>query len=121
MGQSSGRILFCDYDGHFLFADTLSRVGFAVDQIRPDALRQVGVGDHEVFLFSFGLPDSLPKVLKTCEKLKFAELKTPIALLARELMGPDFLNHLEIHHSSIASIFQSGMSDFSHPKIFHHR
>lgn len=93
MSAEASRILFCDYDGDFEFASQLSQVGFAIDQIRPDALRQVAVGDHQVFLFSFGQPDSLMKVLKTCEKLKYAELSTPLLLLARTPMGPEFLNH----------------------------
>ncbi len=93
MSLEAGRILFCDYDGDFAFAEDLSRVGFIVDQIRPDALRQVGIGDHQVFVFSFGEAETLPKVLKTAEKLKFAELKTPMVLVARASMGPDFLNH----------------------------
>jgi hypothetical protein len=87
------RILFCDYDGDFAFADMLSRVGYVVDQIRPEALRQVAIGEHQVYVFSFELLDSLSKALKTCEKLKFAELSTPIVLLARQSLGPDFLNH----------------------------
>lgn len=100
MSFEAGRILFCDYDGDFEFAENLSRVGFAVDQIRPDALRQVAIGDHQLFLFSFGVFDSLSKVLKTCEKLKFAELTTPIALLARQSVGPDFLNHQKTRYAA---------------------
>ncbi len=93
MSGGASRILFCDYDGDFEFASQLSQIGFAIDQIRPDSLRQVAVGDHQVFLFSFGQAESLTKVLKTCEKLKYAELSTPLLLLARSAMGPEFLNH----------------------------
>jgi len=104
MSGGDCRVLFCDYDGEFEFAETLSRVGYLVDQIRSDALRQVGVGDHQLFLFTFGNPDSLPKVLKTCEKLKFAELSTPIVLLARAPMGPEFLNHQKTRYAADAYI-----------------
>lgn len=104
MSGEDCRVLFCDYDGEFEYSETLSRVGYLVDQIRSDALRQVGVGDHQLFLFSFGQPDSLSKVLKTCEKLKFAELSTPIVLLARSAMGPDFLNHQKTRYAADAYI-----------------
>ncbi len=94
MGVSSpGRILLCDFDGAFQFAEELASVGFLVDQIRPDALRQVAVGDHDLFLFSFETLDGLNRALKTCDKLKAAQLSTPIGLLARAQLGPDFLNH----------------------------
>ena len=91
--SAPARILLCDFDGDFLFADELTRLGFLIDQIRPDALRQVAVGDHDLFLFSFETLNELTRVLKTCEKLKFAELETPIVLWSRKLMGPEFLNH----------------------------
>jgi hypothetical protein len=81
----------------------------------------VAVGDHQLFLFSFGQKDSLSKVLKTCEKLKFAELSTPIALLARDSMGPEFLNHqkskyaADIYVSNPAS--ESGLLDALEPVL----
>jgi len=121
MSAHASRILFCDYDGEFQFSEELSRVGYAIDQIRPDALRQVGVGDHQLFLFSFESKDSLSKVLKTCEKLKFAELSTPIALLARQPMGPDFLNHQKAKYAADAYISnpatEAGILDILDPLI----
>jgi hypothetical protein len=91
--STPGRVLLCDFDGAFQFAEELASVGFLVDQIRPDALRQVAVGDHDLFLFSFETTDGLHRALKTCEKLKVAQLTTPIALWARKQIGPEFLNH----------------------------
>jgi hypothetical protein len=92
-GSSPGRVLLCDFDGAFQFAEELASVGFLVDQIRPDALRQVAVGDHDLFLFSLETPDGLNRALRTCEKLKAAQLTTPIALWSRKQIGPEFLNH----------------------------
>lgn len=71
----------------------LSRVGYVVDQIRPDALRQVSVGDHKVYIFAFQTEASQKKALKTCEKLKSAELGTPLVLLSLLTASPELLNH----------------------------
>lgn len=95
MGLSGepARILFCDYDGEYLFADILSQLGYAVDQIRPEALRQVTVGDHNLYIFSFQGDAEMKKALSTCEKLKKASLPTPILLINHSPATPDFLNH----------------------------
>lgn len=98
------RILFVDYDGDFKAAQTLSSVGFVVDQIRPDALRQVGIGDHDVFVFSFGEEKNLKSALDTCEKLKSADLKTPIVLICEGSGGPEFLNHQKSENPAEAYI-----------------
>lgn len=87
------RILFCDYDGEFKFGDVLSRLGYAIDQIRPDALRQVTVGDHQVYVFAFVNNDNMQKALRTCEKLKQANLPTPILMLNHAAATPEYLNH----------------------------
>lgn len=87
------RVLFCDFDGPFDFSDTLSSIGYVVDQIRPDALRQISVGDHDLYLFSFDTDEHQKKAIKTCEKLKQADLKIPIILMNREVVSPEFLNH----------------------------
>jgi len=110
--SSPTRLLFCDFDGAFQFSDELTRIGFLVDQIRPEALRQVAVGDHDLFLFSFETSAALPKVLKTSEKLKYAELATPIALWARKPMGPEFLNHQAVEHH--ANLYIHAPSSISH-------
>jgi vacuolar-type H+-ATPase subunit I/STV1 len=100
----TARLLFCDYDGEFLFADVLSTLGYAVDQIRSDGLRGVTVGEHSVYIFSFEKPENTPKVLKICEKLKSAELLTPIVLLARNNARPEFLNHRSSEQAADAYI-----------------
>jgi len=87
------RILFCDYDGEFEYSDVLSRLGYLVDQIRPDSLRAVTVGEHQLYLLSFGELESCKKALRVCEKLKQAELQTPIMLVYRSGSDPSFLNH----------------------------
>ncbi|MBN8554127.1 MAG: hypothetical protein J0L93_01675 [Deltaproteobacteria bacterium] len=87
------RVLFCDYDGEFEYADTLSKIGYIVDQIRPDALRQISVGEHQVYIFMFQAEEHMKKAMRTCEKLKAAELTTPIFLLNRAPATPTFLNH----------------------------
>ncbi|TVQ79753.1 MAG: hypothetical protein EA369_04140 [Bradymonadales bacterium] len=91
--MDSSRILFCDYDGEFEFADKLTRVGYLVDQIRPEALRSVTVGEHAVFILSFVEEESCKKALRVCEKLKEAELNTPLVLVYRSGQDPSFLNH----------------------------
>lgn len=96
------RVLFCDYDGEFQFADALSRVGYLVDQIRPEALRSIMVGEHLAYVLSFESPESCKKALRVCEKLKLAELKTPIILLYRKGQDPTFLNHKATEHAGDA-------------------
>lgn len=93
MDQLGSRLLFCDYDGEFEHADILTYLGFVVDQIRPDALRAVTVGEHSIFIFSFEKNELTKKVLKTVEKLKSADLTTPIICIHRGLPTPEFLNH----------------------------
>jgi hypothetical protein len=94
------RVLFCDYDGEFQYADSLSQVGYLVDQIRPDALRSIMVGEHLAYILSFESDDSCKKALRVCEKLKMAELKTPIFLVYRSGQDPNFLNHRGSEHSA---------------------
>lgn len=96
--MEQARLLFCDYDGDFELAKKLSRSGYLIDQIRPDGLRSVAVGDHIAFVFHFAKPESTSSVLKTCEKLKAAELSTPIILVCREKSNSDFLNHRQAPH-----------------------
>lgn len=91
--EERSRVLFCDFDGEFEMADALSEVGYLVDQIRPESLRSVTVGEHAVYLFAFGKPETTAKVLKITEKLKLAELLTPILLFCRGVASPEFLNH----------------------------
>jgi len=86
-------ILFCDFDGDFKFAATLSKIGYSVDQIRPDSLRQVSVGDHKAYIFAFESENSMKKAMKTTEKLKAAELKTPIILLNYGKPDAEFIHH----------------------------
>lgn len=100
----TARLLFCDYDGEFLYADVLSSLGYAVDQIRPDGLRGVTVGEHSVYIFSFEKPENTAKILKICDKLKSAELLTPIVLMARGNTRPEFLNHKSSEHAADAYI-----------------
>ncbi len=87
------RILFCDYDGNFELADRLSLSGYLVDQIRPDGLRGVAVGDHAVYFFVFQSESNCPAVLRICEKLKSAELLTPIVVVKEGDPIADFENH----------------------------
>lgn len=93
MAQNLIRLLYCDYDGDFLFSDKLRRIGYSVDEVRPEALRSISVGDHQAYVFSFEKEQNLTRALKTCEKLKSAELMTPIILVQRGSASPDFLNH----------------------------
>jgi len=78
-----GRLLFCDYDGSFELADRLSLSGYLIDQIRPDGLRGVTVGDHSVYIFVYEKKSNGKAVQKICEKLKGAELLTPIIVVNR--------------------------------------
>ena len=78
-----GRLLFCDYDGSFELADRLSLSGYLIDQIRPDGLRGVTVGDHSVYIFVFQKSANGQAVQRICEKLKAAELLTPIIAVNR--------------------------------------
>lgn len=87
------RVLFCDYDGDFRYADTLTRLGYLVDQIRPESLRAVNVGEHAVYLFSFEDQERTADVLSLCDKLKAAELLTPIVVYCRRAAAPSFLSH----------------------------
>lgn len=82
----------------------LSSLGYAVDQIRPDGLRGVTVGEHSVYIFSFEKPENTAKILKICDKLKSAELLTPIVLMARGNTRPEFLNHKSSEHAADAYI-----------------
>jgi len=75
------RLLFCDYDGEFEQAAVLSKLGFLVDQIRPDGLRSVAVGEHSAYLFVFEKLESKEEVRKICKKLKSAGLVTPIVVV----------------------------------------
>ncbi len=95
MGSLEGvpRLLVCDFEAQFTFCDVLSRVGYLVDQILPDALKHVTVGDHDLYLFAFQTDASMQKALKIVEKLKTAELSTPIFLLNFSPPSPEFLNH----------------------------
>lgn len=100
MSSEPARVLFCDYDGDFKYADVLSQLGYAVDQIRPDALRQVTVGDHTIYIFAFQGDAEMRKALQTCEKLKQANLPTPVLLLNHSAAIPEFLNHkMTSHHA----------------------
>lgn len=92
------RILFCDYDGEFEYADSLSRIGYLVDQIRPDSLRSVNVGDHSLYLFSYESAEKTEEVLEICERLKAAELLTPIVVLCRRKPHEKYLAHGKTSH-----------------------
>lgn len=98
MQAGLSRILFCDYDGDFEYADVLSSLSYVVDQIRPESLRAVNVGDHALYLFSFESREKTHEVLEVCEKLKAAELYTPIVLLCRSEPAPEFLEHQRKSH-----------------------
>lgn len=52
-----------------------------MDQIRPDGLRSVAVGEHSAYLFVFEKLESQDEVRKICKKLKAAELLTPIVVV----------------------------------------
>jgi hypothetical protein len=86
-------LLFCDYEGDFPFSEILSKLGFLVDHIRPDALKHVTVGDHQAYIFSFKSDESSKQAILTCERLKLAELPTAIILLNMAAATPEFLNH----------------------------
>lgn len=104
--MSSGersRVLFCDFDGEFEYSDAIREIGFLVDQIRPESLRSVTVGEHAVYVFGFTRLDTTSKVLKIAEKLKAAELLTPIILCCRAQAAPNFLNHQS--HSYAADVY----------------
>lgn len=99
--EAGNRILFCDFDGEFECADDLTRLGYLVDQIRPDDLRSVAVGDHCLYVFSFGKIETTPEVLRICRKLKSARLPTPIALLSRaEDVSEEFTEHRSSSHAA---------------------
>ncbi len=95
MGSAPCHLLFCDYEGDFRFSETLSKLGYLVDHIRPDALKHVSVGDHNVFIFSFQSHENEQLALSTCEKLKIAELPTAIILMHLGKPSVEFLNHGE--------------------------
>jgi hypothetical protein len=104
MGEDGCHLLFCDYDGEFPFSETLSKLGFLVDHVRPDSLKHVTVGDHEAYIFSFRKPENEKYALTTCERLKIAELPTDILLLNMGPATPEFLNHQNSQHSADAYI-----------------
>ncbi len=79
-------LLYCDYEGEFKYSEALSRIGYVVDHVRPEALRHVNVGDHQVFVFVYSQPDNAQAAGQTAEKLKMAELPSEIVLLN---MAPD--------------------------------
>jgi len=106
VGQAS-RVLFCDYDGDFEFADVLTQLGFVVDQIRPEGLRGVTVGEHSVYIFSFEKQENIKKALSTCEKLKSAELFTPIIMMSRGSTPSEFMNHQESSKAADAYVSNS--------------
>lgn len=99
----ANRVLFCDYDGDFHFADELSALGYLVDQIRPNSLRTVALGEHGVYVFSFENKETTSQVLKVCSKLKSANLITPIIILAHVDASPDFMNHQ--HNANAANAY----------------
>ncbi|PIR21757.1 MAG: hypothetical protein COV44_11535 [Deltaproteobacteria bacterium CG11_big_fil_rev_8_21_14_0_20_45_16] len=105
MDHGPERLLFCDYDGEFRFADVLSRLGFLVDQIRPEGLRSISVGEHSLYIFSFEESKNSQKALKTCEKLKSAQFLTPIVLVNRNKPTPDFINHKHEEKRADAYVF----------------
>lgn len=99
--EAGNRILFCDFDGEFELAEDLTRLGYLVDQIRPDGLRSVAVGDHCLYVFSFGKIETTPEVLRICRKLKSARLPTPIALLSRaDTVSEEFTEHRSSSHAA---------------------
>jgi len=95
MGTLEGTpsLLVRDFEGKFAFCDMLSKVGYLVDQILPEALKHVTVGDHDLYIFSFQSEENMQRALKIVGKLKQAKLPTPIFLLNFSPPSPDFLNH----------------------------
>ena len=86
-------VLFCDFEGAFPYCETLSQLGYQVDQILPESLKHVSVGDHLVYVFAFADEENMESAFKISEKLKRAQLKTPIMLLYLSGATPTFLNH----------------------------
>ncbi|MDB5037785.1 MAG: hypothetical protein JWQ35_1313, partial [Bacteriovoracaceae bacterium] len=100
MASGVCQLLFCDYEGEFPFSETLSKLGFSVDHIRPDALKHVTVGDHQAYIFSFKTEENTKLALSTCERLKAAELPTAIILLKMSLATPEFSNHQRSNYAA---------------------
>ena len=99
-------LLFCDYEGDFPFSETLSKLGFLVDHIRPDALKHVTVGDHQAYLFSFKTAENSKAALATCERLKGANLPTAIILLSMSPVTAEFTVHQRSKNAADADVSQ---------------
>lgn len=105
-GGGAINLLFCDYEGEYRFSEVLSRIGYLVDHIRPDALRHVNVGDHSAFIFSFSTADNERLALATVEKLKQAELPTALILMHFGEPSQDFSEHMSKEHCADAYIIK---------------
>jgi hypothetical protein len=107
MSADITHLLFCDYEGEFPFSETLSKLGFLVDHIRPEALRHVTVGDHQVYIFAFHSNENAKAALLTCDRLKGAALPTAIVLLHMGIPTPEFMNHQTGKHAADAYVTNS--------------
>lgn len=101
-------LLFCDYEGDFRFSETLSKLGYLVDHVRPEALKHVSVGDHQAFVFSFQSSGSEKQALATCEKLKMAELPTAIILMHLGEPSVEFKSHRESKNRADGYVIYEG-------------
>jgi chromosome segregation ATPase len=100
--MSTRRILICDFDSGGELAGDLRCVGYSVDEVKVDDLRSVHVGDHDLYVFTFRQEAQLPSLLKMTEKLKAAQLKTPMVLVSIEKAPTDFLKHSETKYRADA-------------------
>lgn len=85
------RLLFCDFDGGFEYADFLMNFGYFLDKIHPSSLRHTSIDEYQICIFSFRNPSGLEHALKACDELKSASFSSPIVLLNESQGVIDFI------------------------------
>jgi DNA repair exonuclease SbcCD ATPase subunit len=108
--MSVRRILICHFDAGCEAAGDLRSVGYRVDEVRVDDLKSVHVGDHDVYIFTFKQEDQLSSLLKMTEKLKAAQLQTPMILVSIQKPPIEFFEHQKKKFKADAYVTLAGRS-----------